>query len=359
MPLSSRKEVEFERDIKVLKKILYEIIERSIIFQQKVKEQMPSGRDARRTLLKTMARFTNVKDFVFFDPRDFIGKCLDQDRNIDLKKIRQVRAVFTQLTINVDKVTISLLNQPSLTISQEVGILVHLFDGLEERAKRQIHGLKQLQKLLKDAPETTPVSMIIDSIAKARVLCTFYIKWLTVADNEYTDRRIGEADVNAKREFSSEMTRNLVAITRAELFALGDNLSSKIDMITRMMEEHSKESQVNQDAIRGEFEFLRELCSQIAESHTDEIKEFMGSKTSQILSLLTNVERELRDKGPNTAVRARTLKSRVEKGLGTAADVVQLLTFLVGIPSLPAMLGSTTAVRVFQFLKDLANSVKR
>jgi hypothetical protein len=51
MPLSPNREVELKRDIKVLKKILYEIIERSIIFQQKVKEQMPSGRDAKRALL--------------------------------------------------------------------------------------------------------------------------------------------------------------------------------------------------------------------------------------------------------------------------------------------------------------------
>jgi hypothetical protein len=262
------------------------------------------------------------------------------------------------MTINIDKTTISLLNKPDITASQEIGFLLHLFDGLEKYAKRQIHDLKKIQNLLGDTPETTPVSMIVESMTKARVLCTFYIKWLTVADNEYTDRNIAEADSNTRLAFNSEMTKNLDAITRAELFALGDSLSNKLDTIIRLTKEHTKESQSNQQAIRNEFDFLRELCSQIAESHTAEVRKFMDTKTNEILGLLADVELELKTKGVETAKHARSLRFRVEKGLSTAADVVQLLTFFAGIPSFSAMLGSATAVRVFQFLKDLANSVR-
>lgn len=352
MSSPARREAELDRDVKVLKGILYDLVEKSIIFQQQVKEQMPRERRARRALMRELMKVTNVQDILFFNPREFIEKCFDKERTVNLAKLREIRGRFTQLAINMDKVTVALSSGPEMAPSRQMEILEHLLDGLNAYAREQRKSLKKLQRKLSCSPEKLPTSLAIEGLSKARIMCTFYIKWLTTADNEYTDREIAKAGVKARKDFGSELTKNLDAISRAELFVLADNLNNRLDTIEQKMDLHSQESKLNQELIRSELGGLTEVCTSIAQKYPDEIKLFVDSKANEIKELLLNVEKSLKDIDSINSRRARTLKSRLERGIGTAADLVQLFSFIVGIPSLPALFGSGAAIQAFKIIRN-------
>jgi hypothetical protein len=359
MSSSIKRNEELQVDVKVLKGILYDIVERSIIFQQKAKEQFPHERKAKRALLKSMMKFGDMQNLLFFDPAQVIEDCFDENRTIDLAKMRHVRDIFIQLAINVDKVTVRILSNPNMTLSEQVGIYVHLFDGLEKDAKEQHDGLRRLQKMLRSIPGSSPpTSMTIESLSKTRIICTFYIKWLTIADNEYTDREIAKADLKTRQEFDRSLTKNFDTISKTELLASIDNLDHKLDTIEQKMDAHSLESKLNQDVMINGIAFLKILCTSIVEKCPKETGKFVESKMTEILELLSGVAKSLEDEDTNNSIRAKSWKNRLQKGVGTAADLIQLFTFIVGLPSLPALFGSSLAVQAFAIVRDLGKRLK-
>lgn len=359
MSKSLDRDKELQADVKVLKGILYEIVERSIIFQQKAKEQLPRERKAKRALLKSVMKFADVKDFLFFDPVQFIEDRFESNKEIDLARMRHVREVFTQLAINVDKVMVRILSNPNMSASEQVGTYVHLFDGLEKEGRKQRIGLKKLQKMLRNIPGLSPSSsMAIESLSKTRIMCTFYVKWLTIADNEYTDKEIAKADPKTKQEFGRKLTKNFDTISRAELLASIDNLDHKLDTIEQKMDAYSRDSRLNHDLVMNEIEFLKELCASIAEKHPKETRMFIESKMNEMLELLSSVAKSLEGVDNSNSIRARNWKSRLEKGIGTAADLIQLFTFIIGLPSLPALFGTHLATRAFDVVRDFGKKLK-
>jgi len=112
LALQTSIEKELDQDVRTLKKIMYETVEKSILFQRQAKEQLSHIKGSKKAALKAIIKEVDVQDLIFFDPKEFIQKCFDKDRSVELSRLREVRSIFTKLVINVDKVTLFLLSRP-------------------------------------------------------------------------------------------------------------------------------------------------------------------------------------------------------------------------------------------------------
>jgi hypothetical protein len=278
---------------------------------------------------------------------------------VDLAKLREIRRVFVQLAINVDKVIFRLCSHTEMPISKQLGILVHIFDGLDKHTKKQKASLNNLSKRVKSWTEASPLSAMIESLSKARILCMFYIKWLTIADNDYTDKEIAKADAKSKQEFGLKLTKNLDAISKAGFHALVDDINKRLDIIERKINMHDKTSRYNHNLILDQVTVVKETCILIAKQYPNETKEFIESRMEEIKELLYNIQKTLQSVDPKNAGYARNWRRKLEKGISTSADLVQLLTFITGIPSLPALFGSPLVIKSFELIRQLGQKLKK
>jgi len=344
-------EKELDQDIRTLKKIMYETVEKSILFQRQAKEQLSHIKGSKKAALKAIIKEVDVQDPIFFDPKEFIQKCFDKDRSVELSRLREVRSLFTKLVINVDKVTLFLLSHPDMPLYRQVKSLIHLFDGVKKYAKKQRKNINVLQRKLIHIPDKTSVSLMVEGLSKARILCMFYVKWLTIADNEYTDNNIDKANIERKREFGSTLERNLKAISNAELSAVIENINIRLERIENIIETHAKESKRDHSLLMEDISMLRETCIYIAKKYENETRAFIESNNDEIKTLFKNIQMILQNKDPHQSYSAKTLREKLEKGIGISADLIQIITFLVGIASLPALLGTPFAKQAFDLIK--------
>jgi len=75
---------ELDRDVRFLKEILYEAVEKSIIFQKKAKEEMKTHQGRSRVALETLMKVADVRDIMFFDPKQSIEQLFDRNRTVNL-----------------------------------------------------------------------------------------------------------------------------------------------------------------------------------------------------------------------------------------------------------------------------------
>jgi hypothetical protein len=270
---------------------------------------------------------------------------------VELSRLREVRSIFTKLVINVDKVTLLLLSRPDMPLYKQVKSLLHLFDGLEKYAEKQRKNIEVLQRKLIHIPDKTSVSLMVEGLSKARIICMFYVKWLTIADNKYTDNNIDKADIEQKREFGSILERNLKAISNAELSAVIENINIRLERIENIIERHAIESKRDHNVLIEDILMLRETCIYIAKKYENETRAFIESNKDEIKTLFNNVQTILQNKDPHQSHSAKTLREKLEKGIGISADLIQIITFLVGITSLPALLGTPFAKQAFDLIK--------
>jgi len=171
----------------------------------------------------------------------------------------------------------------------------------------------------------------------------FFIKWLTIADNEFTDKNIANADEAEKKDFASNLALNLDTISKAQLYALTTFLSERIDLLERKLVNQSEEIEVTLHFIGVDIATIKETCIQIAHQNPEEVKAFIKSQTQKIESLLLGVENSLHSTDLSRSNSAKKWRERLKEGLGITADIVGLLAFISGIPSLPALINSTSA----------------
>jgi hypothetical protein len=349
---------ELDQDVDILKGIMYDTVEKSILFQRQAKEEMSVVKGSKRAALKAIIEAADVQDLIFFDPKQFIQKCFDKDKSVDLSKLREVRAVFTKLAINLDKLTLSFLGCPDMSLHRQVRILIHLFDGVGKYAREERENLKKLCRKLVHMPGKSSASLMVEGLSKARILCMFYVKWLTIADNEYTDNNVDKADMKRKREFGSQLERKLVAISNAELSAVVENISTKLERIEKTMKTHAAETKLDHSLMRQDILMLEEACIYIAKKYQNETLAFIESNKEEIKTLFMNVQTVLQNKDLSQSHSAQAMKEKLEKGIGISADLIQIISFLAGITSLPALLGTPLARQGFDLIRRFVQKLR-
>ena len=186
-----------------------------------------------------------------------------------------------------------------------------------------------------------PVGDIYSKSNEGRIVCMFFIKWLTIADNEFTDKGIANADDTEKQKFASILASNLDTISKAQQYALASFLVDKIDLLERKLDNHSEEIKTTLHFISADVSAIKETCIQITEQNPEMVKTFIQSQTKEIESLLIEVEKSLHSIDQVHSNSAKKWREQLLQGLSVTADIVGSSTFISGIPSLPTLVNSS------------------
>jgi hypothetical protein len=186
----------------------------------------------------------------------------------------------------------------------------------------------------------------------------FFIKWLTIADNQFTDNDIGNATIEEKKRFETELAQQLSTFSSAEQYALSAYLFNKLDTIEKKLDNHSQESRTTLRQIHYDIITIKETCINLATQNPEEAKKFIEAQSKQLGSLLLEVEKALHSADNGNSVKAKKWKERLVNGIGITADIIALLTFISGIPSIPALIYSPQATQAITILKQFSESLK-
>jgi len=132
----------------------------------------------------------------------------------------------------------------------------------------------------------------------------------------------------------------------------------KIDRLQTFMEGFRAEDKESHGAILRQSEEIRDLCIRYAESWPQKVSQILDSEIQELQEILLEIVETARDRNPEVSQEAREWHGKLVVGLGIAADIVQLVSFISGIPSLPALLGSQTAERATRFIGKVISRLK-
>lgn len=350
---------EFDRDINRLRDIFYDALERSIIFQKDVKVKLPEANSKEKDVLEAVLKTVDMHDMVFFSPAELMNKCLDVDGSVNLKRIRQVRYKLTKIVINIDNVIYRLHIDAPSSLGKQLDLLIHVFDGLGEVSRDQKNKIKLLRKKLRGMKvKPASPSLMVESLSKGRLFCMFFIKWLTATDNEYTDIGLSNLDYNSKRDFSIKFSQKFNRLSKTETYATTDFLLDKLDIMDRKIDLLFKESSSAHAIIVAEVFAIKEVSIKLSEQNPKEVLEFINSKSTELKTILSSIEKSLKTKDLGKSITASNWKDRLEHGIGITADIIQLITFISGIPSLPAFADTQTSKDIVNLFRELAHKIR-
>lgn len=186
----------------------------------------------------------------------------------------------------------------------------------------------------------------------------FFIKWLTVADNQFTDNNIGNTTDEEKKEFELNLNMNLNSLSKSEQYALGTFLVNKLNSIESKLVNHSEESRTTLRLIHDDVVAIKDTCIKLASKNPEEAKKFIEMQTKEIGSLLRDVENTLYTIDKGNSVTAKKWRERLVNGIGITADIVALLSFISGIPSIPALIYSPQANHAITILKQFSEKLR-
>jgi len=97
----------------------------------------------------------------------------------------------------------------------------------------------------------------------------------------------------------------------------------------------------------------------IVQQYPEYVESLLTEQLGELRQIFLKTAKELKDKDPQTAKEAKKWHDYLQKGISVTADVVQIVVFLTGIASLPALANSDTAQRVNEFLSRIARALQQ
>lgn len=140
-----------------------------------------------------------------------------------------------------------------------------------------------------------------------------------------------------------------------QISARTKNLDKMFGVVTKL----EKNQQILIEGIREvktetiETKELSQKILAIVQQNPNSVQVLLNEQLDELRQLLLETANELKDKDPHKAKEARRWYNHVEKGISVTADLIQIVTFLVGIPSLPALVNKDIAKRAIEFLKRM------
>jgi hypothetical protein len=189
-----------------------------------------------------MINFVTPEQFVNFDPKSQIEACFN--RNLfSLQKLREFRDTCFQLIVNLDQFTIAFLKKPNMTMPEQFDAMLLLLKNVRiEKSTADLALMKKLKRLSRHRTETSQPLDILDSVTKARILVTFYLKWLIIAETDYVDKQIGDSDPQTKRDFVLNLTNTLGLLENAAPQARVEyEYLKKIELYRHLLQERAEE----------------------------------------------------------------------------------------------------------------------
>lgn len=138
--------------------------------------------------------------------------------------------------------------------------------------------------------------------------------------------------------------------------------TTKLDRIYEIVANVEKGQQTMMAAIREVKEEVidgqglsREILT-IVQDHPECVESLLTEQLRELRQIFLKAAKELEDKNPQKAREAKKWYGYLGRGISATADVIQIVAFLTGISSLPALANSEIAQRIIEFLSRIART---
>jgi hypothetical protein len=272
---------ELSEDIIFLKKINSETQEHLVDIRKQVKFRLKGAKSKDVQLLKFMMDLTSKQNFEFLDLASYV-ESLFSSETLDLTRIRNVRNTFLEFIINLDKVTLKILKKPELTAYEQTVLYLGIFEGIDG-FEEQVRKLTKLKRLTRNLAGILNPLGSIDGLTRARILMSFYAKWLTIAENEFTDKKL-ESSEQMQKEFARKLKRILDLLSNAKKEAEKESkYAARIESLRALIETSPEKEKVFQKFFEQNPDFLNRQVSRIIPQ-----KSFGGEQYPDIILALSD-----------------------------------------------------------------------
>jgi len=110
------------------------------------------------------------------------------------------------------------------------------------------------------------------------------------------------------------------------------------------------------EEVKEDVEEVRKLCQDtltIVKQNPERTKALLNEQLDELRQILLKTENELKTRSPEKAAEAKKWYYRLERPLGIIADVIEISTFLAGLPFVPALINTEAAKRTIVLLKRI------
>lgn len=117
-----------------------------------------------------------------------------------------------------------------------------------------------------------------------------------------------------------------------------------------------REIRTDQKSLLQDMEELKVLNHEIltiVKENPEKVKALIETELDELKQIFFDIEKKLEGIDPQKASKAKEWYDKLVDGISIAADIVQIFTFLTGIPSLPAMTHTEIPNRVTSFFEKI------
>jgi len=201
-------------------------------------------------------------------------------------------------------------------------------------------------------------------LTKMRQVHELHMITLQLRARQHSLSQLDQSGIEAERmvleQFTESKTHNEILQQNAKAISVDPIglLLLKIDRLQTFIEDFRVEDNKSHDAILRQGEEIKNLCTRYAEICPQKIAEIVESEAQELERLLLEIVEIARDRDPEVSRKAQDWYQKFVSGLDITANIVQLISFIAGIPSLPFALDSQTAERVTEFIKRVVGRLK-
>ena len=150
-------------------------------------------------------------------------------------------------------------------------------------------------------------------------------------------RRLSSDRLAALPEVGQEINRDNEMLADVEEVEtdLGKIMPALLDHVSNKWEEMNTRIVIQ----RNQVEILKDigLLNKMLRGSSDLALQSVNQQKEQLAQLLTQIEDKLQTSDPDKCKIARSWKDKVYSGIGIVADAVEIISFLTGVASLPAI----------------------
>lgn len=135
-------------------------------------------------------------------------------------------------------------------------------------------------------------------------------------------------------------------------------LDQKISLLIGVIETFRAENKEDHQTIIRQTGEIKDLCIKYARTYPVQVAGIIQSENQELVKILAGIQETLKETDLEASQQAEDWKSKLLKGVDMSANVVGLVTFISGIPSLQGLMGSVYSVRSTEFLKDIMEKLR-
>jgi hypothetical protein len=136
-------------------------------------------------------------------------------------------------------------------------------------------------------------------------------------------------------------------------------LDGKITTLQQTIEAFRIENKEDLQTIIRQTAEVKDLCIKYAKLYPEQVTAVVKSENEELIKILSGITDTLSRSDPNASKQAEDWKDKLEKGVDITTNIIGLLTFVSGIPSLPSLMGTVYSIRTAEYIRSLVDQLRK